>query len=98
LCASRTSNAIYQRQEQQFAIAEVGCASAAGAIKRDGVLPIGCGRSSIEMDRRSRNSPNLIVGAIGLALNDKLFCDSQQRQEQINVNVVVCQMADIDKC
>jgi hypothetical protein len=98
LCASWTSNAIYQRQEQQFAIAEIGCASAAGTIKCNRILPIGCGRSSIEVNRRSRNSPNLIVGAIGLALNDKLFCDSQQRQEQINVNVIVCQMADIDEC
>jgi hypothetical protein len=50
------------------------------------------------MNWRAGNSPDLIVGAIVLALDDKLFCNSQQCQKQVNVRSIVSQMADIDEC
>jgi hypothetical protein len=39
----------------------------------------------------------LIVAADSLALNDKLFSVGEQRQENINVDIIVSQMADIDR-
>jgi hypothetical protein len=38
----------------------------------------------------------LIVGAVGLALNDDLFSNAQESQKNINVYVVISQMTDID--
>jgi hypothetical protein len=46
--------------------------------------------------RRSRDRPCLVVGAVALALDDDLFADAQKRQENINVHVIVSQMADVD--
>jgi hypothetical protein len=41
--------------------------------------------------------PNLIITAGCLALNDKLFRNRQQRQENINVHIVISQMTDADR-
>jgi hypothetical protein len=38
----------------------------------------------------------LVAAAAGLALDDNLFANSQQRQENVDVDVVVRQVADID--
>jgi hypothetical protein len=38
----------------------------------------------------------LVAGTAGLALNNDLFANGQQRQKNINVNVVVCEVAYID--
>jgi hypothetical protein len=38
----------------------------------------------------------LIIAADCLALDDELFCVRQQRQENINVHIVVSQMADVN--
>ena len=48
------------------------------------------------MDWRPRNRPCLVVGAIALALDDDLLANAQERQEDVNVHVVVSQVADID--
>jgi hypothetical protein len=48
------------------------------------------------MGWRSRDCPCLVVGAVALALNDDLFADAQKRQENINIHIIVSQMADVD--
>jgi hypothetical protein len=48
------------------------------------------------MDRRARNCPSLIIGAICLTLNNDFFSLLKQSQENINVNAIVGQMANID--
>jgi hypothetical protein len=48
------------------------------------------------MGWRTRDRPRLIVGAAALALDDDLFADAQKRQENINIHIVVSQMADVD--
>jgi hypothetical protein len=48
------------------------------------------------MDWSADNSPSLVVRAVGLALNDNLFCFRNESQEDVDVYIVVCQVADID--
>ena len=48
------------------------------------------------MNRCARDGPDLIVRAVGLALDDELLRHCQQGQEQINVRPVIRQMADVD--
>jgi hypothetical protein len=38
----------------------------------------------------------LVAGAVSLALDDDLFADAQKAQKNINVDVVVSEVADID--
>jgi hypothetical protein len=38
--------------------------------------------------------PDLVIATKRLTLNDELFCIRQKRQEDINVDVVISQMAD----
>jgi hypothetical protein len=96
LRTSRAGNAVHQREKQRIAIGEVGRTSASGIHYRDRILPISRSRASIEVDRGARNCPDLIVAAVVLALNNNLLTDGQQRQENINVSAIICQMADID--
>jgi hypothetical protein len=78
---SWTRNTVHQCQKQRIAISKIGRASAAGVGQRDRILPVSIGSAGVKMNWSAGNSPDLVVRAIVLALNDKLFRDSQQRQK-----------------
>jgi hypothetical protein len=77
-------------------IGKVRCARAAGRYERDRVCPVAGGSAWICIGRRSGDCPFLEIGADVLILNDNGFSLSKQRQENVNIFVVVRQMADVD--
>jgi hypothetical protein len=77
-------------------VGKSGCASAARRNQRDGVGPVTVSRAGIGICWRPRNCPFLEVGTSRLVLNCNDFSLLKQRQKNINIRVVISQVADID--
>jgi hypothetical protein len=77
-------------------IGKVCCASAARRNKGNRVCPIAIGCAGVDVCGRSRNCPFLKIGACISILNNNSFSLNKQRQENINIFVVVRQMADVN--
>lgn len=98
LRARRTRNAVYESQKDRKIVGKPCCPRSAGCRKGDRKCrKRGC---SIGVCNRWRSvdCPVLIISACRFVLNKDCFCFSQQRQEHVNINVVTCQMTDIEAC